>query len=144
DNRCSVLEGWFGCLKEFCNLPDDVINDPCKYLDKIGGIPYQFLHRVASACDGKPDTAYVVYQIFYDEEAEADKDDFVNELTAARETLDPKENLKIAIQTVQVRFTADDIPQDDRKKETKERALQRIKDNELYEIVKEGWILLNR
>ena len=65
-NRELVLRGWIDCINKF--LPDGKHLD----VDKVSSaqIPYQFLHRVASACyvatrkDVRP---IVAYQLFYDD-----------------------------------------------------------------------------
>lgn len=65
-NRELVLSGWIACINKF--LPSG------KHLDvgrvRCAQIPYQFLHRVASACyvaTNKNVMPIVVYQLFYDD-----------------------------------------------------------------------------
>jgi len=67
-NRESVLNGWLDYINKF--LPSSKLLDIDKIIDR-GKIPYQFLHRVASACyvaSLKRDVVPVVaYQLFYDD-----------------------------------------------------------------------------
>lgn len=57
DNRKKVIDGWR-------YLMGDHIEDDAN-LDKI---PYQLVHRVASACADSNRTPYVLYHLFYDED----------------------------------------------------------------------------
>ena len=68
ENRRLVLNGWLDCINKF--LPCSKRLDVDKIINRAK-IPYQFLHRVASACyvaSMKKDVMPVVaYQLFYDD-----------------------------------------------------------------------------
>ena len=91
-NRTEVLESWKELLRGFTEKPD---------FPDIGNIEYQFLHRTASACkDVKK--AYVVYQVFYDDDTEPELQGFINKLEMWKNRLYPNERLEFWIWTVQV------------------------------------------
>ena len=59
ENRSRVISHWLEILSPFvdAHLVEDSIPD----------IPYQFLHRTASSCEGDLNNACTVYQLFYNE-----------------------------------------------------------------------------
>lgn len=65
-NKQDVLEGWLEYIKKFGALTDEKIIAQDKVVQKQ--IPYQLLHRIASACTAaKPGgEAYVLYHLFWD------------------------------------------------------------------------------
>lgn len=70
ENRNNVLKGWIGYIKDFA----DSKGFETKTLGEYDKIPYQLLHRIASACavakqQGKKE-AIVIYQLFYDPDRE--------------------------------------------------------------------------
>lgn len=56
ENRMMVLEGWLNLIR---NCTDNEI-----HVDAILELPYQLVHRVASACYPDTQTKLVVYQLF--------------------------------------------------------------------------------
>jgi hypothetical protein len=56
DNRHSVLSGWLGLL-ERCSLEK-------LYPDSVAELPYQLVHRAASACRSDAPVRCLVYQVF--------------------------------------------------------------------------------
>lgn len=69
-------------------------------LSNIGDVPYQFFHRLASACNRSPKTAVLLYQIFYDEETKSSLQSTLELLEKARTKIQPKENLLITFQPI--------------------------------------------
>lgn len=79
---------WLSIIKDFTN---------CTKISDIKEIPYQFLHRVASACYQNESNAYVIYQIFYDLEYKSKFEDYVILIKEAVRLLKAKTNLNIYI-----------------------------------------------
>ena len=69
-------------------------------LSDIGDVPYQFFHRLASACNRSPKTAGMLYQIFYDEETKSSLQGTLELLEKAKAKIQPKGNLKITFQPI--------------------------------------------
>jgi len=59
ENRLNVLEYWKSLISNFSD---------CEDLGITSSLPYQFLHRTASACYRNEGYAAVIYQLFYDRE----------------------------------------------------------------------------
>lgn len=70
-------------------------------LTNIEDIPYQFLHRLAYACDKQPKHAILLYQLFIDDETRPTLDKILSVLTAAKDRINPKSNLKILFQQIE-------------------------------------------
>lgn len=71
DNKPAVLKGWLSYIqKAGCTSAEGI-----EELDRKA-IPYQLLHRIASACatamesEGKPRRPVVIYQMFYDRDSD--------------------------------------------------------------------------
>ncbi len=68
ENHKKVLNGWIAYIDEY--LKDRGSKLKMKNAEALKKIPYQLLHRVASAChaakEGNKATAVVVYHLFYD------------------------------------------------------------------------------
>ena len=65
ENHKKVLNGWIAYINEY--LEDRGSNWKMKRAESIKDIPYQLLHRVASACHvARKKKAIVVYHLFYD------------------------------------------------------------------------------
>lgn len=98
ENRKRVLETWIGCIEAAgCLAPDA--------RKRIDGVPYQFLHRVASACCGttsnKDPRPGVVYQLFYDNETEEAMKKFTDNLQRWKKQL-CNESIRLVILSVRV------------------------------------------
>ncbi len=68
ENRSKVLKGWFKYINDYIGSDVLKIDEFCRY----GDIPYQMVHRIASACKTAMEKsgrkAVVIYQLFYDGE----------------------------------------------------------------------------
>lgn len=93
DHRTSVLNHWKNMIIPFVESP----------LDNIDHIPYQFFHRTASACFENDGKAYVLYQLFFDDEIKSDLEKFIALINTSIEKLHPNENLKILIQKIKIK-----------------------------------------
>ena len=79
-NKWDVVDGWL----KYMGLNR-------VYVSEIGRVPYQLLHRIASAYADRGDLKpAVVYQLFYDEETEKRLDKFVEMLKDGLAFLSPK------------------------------------------------------
>ncbi len=92
ENKLKVLDYWTSLIEPFSNGYDD---------DSLLKVSYQFYHRTASACktQGK---AYVVYQIFYDNETYEFLDDYKRKLKDYVRILNPNDNLSFYIWEIEV------------------------------------------
>lgn len=72
-------------------------------LTNIEDIPYQFLHRLECACDKNPKHAILLYQLFIDDETRPSLNKMLSVLTAAKDRINPKSNLKIVFQQIECR-----------------------------------------
>lgn len=79
NNRKDVLQGWWAYIREIkCTTAESI-----EQLSDYESIPYQLLHRIASACytaKEKGKMAAVIYQIFYDDSTERKAKKFANNL----------------------------------------------------------------
>jgi len=77
------LRGWLEYIREAVGGWDiDIENDP----EIAQRVPYQLIHRIASACKVANDKAVkpmVVYQLFYDNDTEASMNRFAKRLHSA-------------------------------------------------------------
>lgn len=87
ENRDRVINHWFSFLEPFVTTSLNV--------ESVMDIPYQFIHRTASACANNEKNACVVYQIFYDKETEAKAFDFSDFLAVSVKLLKPRSTLCI-------------------------------------------------
>ena len=83
ENRELVLQYWTQLIQPFSKGID---------LDLVSDVEYQFYHRTASACKdaGK---AFVVYQVFYDEQTVAYLSSYKEKLEAYVKIINPNEQL---------------------------------------------------
>ena len=89
-NKWDVVEGWL----KYMGLSRESVS-------KIGRVPYQLLHRIASAYAGRGDLkAAVIYQLFYDEKTEKHLDKFVRMLKDGLALLSPKELHFLVVRTL--------------------------------------------
>ena len=83
ENKSQVLRGWLEYISEAVGGWDiDIENNP----ESAQVIPYQLIHRIASACKVANDKAVkpmVVYQLFYDNYTEASMNRFAKRLHSA-------------------------------------------------------------
>lgn len=102
-----VLPHWVEILKPFIKNPDSISKD--------SEIPYQFLHRTASACYVNNERAICLYQIFVSEETEENYKSFVENLSSSIAELNPHDNLEFYIQKIHVipRDLKRDLQKDD-------------------------------
>lgn len=107
ENRVKVLKYWKDMIKPFADFKEDEINS----------IPYQLLHRTASACCENNGRAVVLYQIFYDTSTDSKLDKFIKELESARSIIKPKENLHFVINKIKVDKIHEEVKEKDFKKE---------------------------
>jgi len=119
ENRENVLDHWIEIIKPY--LSNNLSNQVFK--NKIATIPYQFLHRTASACFENNGKAYVIYQIFYDSHTKIKMDKFISILKKSVEILNPNEKLKFYLYSIEIDLV---------KEINKESVLKFIKNNQLY------------
>lgn len=93
ENRRRVLDHWVNMIIPYSE--SDLTN--------IEDIPYQFLHRLACACDKHPEHAILLYQLFVDDKTRSTFNEMLSVLTAAKERINPKSNLKIVFQQIECR-----------------------------------------
>lgn len=106
----------FQTIGEWLNLPNGNRNNkmrvlkhwvnkivPCAEgaLTNIDDLPYQFVHRLACACDKNPEHAVLLYQLFIDDETRPTLDKMLSVLTAAKDRINPKSNLKVLFQQIE-------------------------------------------
>ncbi len=117
DNRTQVLKHWIAFMQ--LHLEETIS------VSDISEIPYQFLHRSASACYENHANAYVIYQIFYDDSTVDGMNSFIQLLQKSVQVLKPNNKLKFYVQKIKTKLLNDKI-------ELKS-SLDYIKKNELYE-----------
>ena len=82
ENKSKVLKGWLKYISAVVKgWGIDIENDP-----DIQRVPYQLIHRIASACKVANDKAVkpmVVYQLFYDDDTKASMNRFAKRLHSA-------------------------------------------------------------
>lgn len=86
-NRWDVLNGWLNLL----NVVTGALLTP----DLIQELPYQLIHRAASACHPKEASKWLVYHVF--SATSADADVYRRELASLRYLLGPREPLHIRL-----------------------------------------------
>ena len=122
ENRKLVLNGWLDYINKF--LP----NNKCLDIDNnIAQIPYQFLHRVASACYvamKKGVVPVVIYQLFFDDGNNGTEEDmrrFTSELTESYNELF-QGDAPIRFNVIQVKTEIDNVVRDEIRGTLSERA----------------------
>lgn len=95
ENRKKVLNYWTSLIKPFSNGYDDA---------SLNQMSYQFYHRVASACHNTNDTmtAFVVYQVFYDDETIGFLEEYKNKLRDYIKILNLNHRLRFYIWEIEV------------------------------------------
>ncbi|HMV41017.1 MAG TPA: hypothetical protein PK079_11935 [Leptospiraceae bacterium] len=122
DNRKNVLENWIQMIQPFSSSELKIEN--------IKTIPYQFLHRTASACAYyESKEVYVIYQIFYDGETKAELEKFKKEIIKAKEIINPNEKLKFYLWELEVKQCIEEAD--------KEYAFEQIKTKNIYEFLRD-------
>ncbi len=86
-NREKVLNHWTKMINPFSKG----LNGP-----NVERIDYQFYHRTASACN-ESEKAIVVYQLFYEKEAESDLNKYIEKLKEYVELINPSSNLNFYV-----------------------------------------------
>jgi len=116
ENRQKVLEHWIKCINPFLITPLEI--------ESIFNIPYQFLHRVASACYSNDGVAVVLYQLFYDDKIKGKMEKY-------KETI--SDSICLFTTTKNLRFYTHEIKVELLKTNVKyQNALQYIKSSSLY------------
>lgn len=93
NDKMRVLEHWVNKITPYSG--GDLTN--------IEDVPYQFLHRLACACDKSPEHAVLLYQLFIDDEIRPVLEGMLSVFNAARDRINPKGNLKILFQQIECR-----------------------------------------
>jgi|SRR3972149_1860479 len=93
--RLKVLDHWKEMIIPFVNSSLDI--------NEIGRLPYQFFHRTASACFDNTGKAYVLYQLFWDDDTKSDLDKFKSLINKAADSLCVKDNLRIILQNIKIK-----------------------------------------
>jgi hypothetical protein len=91
NNREQVINHWMKMITPFCEIESSFIDE----------IPYQFFHRTASVCNGKPENSVVVYQLFWDNETLKYLASFISDLKTYIKLISPKPNLQYLIHTIE-------------------------------------------
>ena len=120
ENRNRVVQHWLNMIEQFSTV------DPIRMVE----IPYQLLHRTASACFGNPLKAIVLYQIFWDSESK-NTTSFIEELKNAIRIIRPNPKLNFYIEKIEVK-SIDKID--------KEEAFERMKEKDVFEFGEPEWI----
>ncbi|HMV78689.1 MAG TPA: hypothetical protein PL048_02955 [Leptospiraceae bacterium] len=119
ENRKEVLTKWIDIVKPFSQTELNI--------ERMESIPYQFLHRTASACD-KFTYAFVIYQIFFDSETEKFLQRFKEKLKQAKEIINPNQKLKFYVWPIEVKQIIEESE--------KENAFEKMKTENIYEFIK--------
>jgi len=115
ENREKVLNHWYENIKDFI---------ACDKIDSSSTIPYQFLHRTASACFDNKKQAIVIYQLFYDEETKLKLDNFISLITKSVQFLKPKEKLSFYIWNIETELQNTEV--------SKDNVFQEMKRSDIY------------
>ncbi len=96
EHKRNIKNQWFKYIRNInATYNDDLLDDT---------IPYQFLHRTASACykcDGK--TPVLVYQLFYDNENINKKDEFIGNLKEWANRLGFTDKIKFIVIEIEIK-----------------------------------------
>lgn len=95
DHKIAIKKNWFRYIKEIgaTSLSD---------VSELPDIPYQFLHRTASACFDKTRNSVLIYQIFYDDSNETKMKEFVANLEKWSRELGFTEKIKFFVIKVKI------------------------------------------
>jgi hypothetical protein len=123
-NKLKVLDYWTSLIRPFSNGFDN---------DSLQQISYQFYHRTASACkDSK--RAFVVYQVFYDNETCGFLKDYNSKLKDYARVLNPNDKLSYYIWEIEVVQKIKDNKKKDPFGEMKFQNIYEIIKTDLYKI----------
>lgn len=86
-NRSDVLRGWLGLLQRCCGRRITI--------DDVGHLPYQLVHRAASACYPAGPRRWLVYQLF--EVPALEQTSYLQDLRALADLLGPTRDISIAL-----------------------------------------------
>ena len=120
NNRNEVLNHWKKIIEAYSDLD----------MERFEELPYQFLHRTASACFENPKKAIVLYQIFWDSESQK-IDTFLDELKDSVRIINPRENLEYYVEKVEVKSI---------EFQDKDLAFQKLKEEDIFNFGKIEWI----
>ena len=95
-NRSEVLEGWLGLLRTG--------EATCPQMADVADLPYQIIHRAASACFPSSKVKWLVYQVFGDSEEELKI--YEADLRALRAVLPESHHLSMGVALSLARPTA--------------------------------------
>lgn len=101
EHKIAIKENWFRYIKEAgaTSLSD---------VSELPDIPYQFLHRAASACFGNPKNPVLIYQLFYDDSNKNKMEEFVKDLETWGKELEFTDKIKFFV--IKVKITnVDDV-----------------------------------
>lgn len=107
DNRKNVLSSWCEMIQPFSKNSKIISSNIEDVISEINDMDYQFFHRTASACFNNKNNAYVVYQIFYDDNTKEKSNTYVEELKRFINTINPNNNLKFLIQKTKISLKQD-------------------------------------
>ena len=106
ENRRAVLNHWINIIAPYSEGK----------FDQESALPYQFLHRTASACYGNPKNAVVIFQLFWDTETQHRLDSFIEELKNYMQLVQPRTNLRYVVHTIETHlgdnFAAENVFQE--------------------------------
>lgn len=124
-HKIAIKENWFRYIKE---AGATYLSDVSELTD----IPYQFLHRTASACFDKSKIPVLIYQIFYDDSNKDKMEEFVKDLENWGKELDFTDKIKFFV--IKVKITnADYAKKKYQKLENPSDLFLNLKDDDIYE-----------
>lgn len=106
-NRLDVLAGWLKYIVDFGGVNNLPNIQGFAQKDEAKMIPYQLIHRIASACavaKEKRKKAIVVYQLFYDHDNEIKRNEFSNKLYKAVCALGIKDTVQFYVIGVETKY----------------------------------------
>ena len=92
ENKLNVLNHWKNIISEFSN--------GC--FDESSELAYQFLHRTASACYENKNIAYVMYQLFWDDNTRKSLKLFEDDIKKYIRIISPNNRLKYLIHKIEI------------------------------------------
>lgn len=100
NHKIAIKENWFRYIKEAgaTSLSD---------VSELTDIPYQFLHRTASACFDKNKIPVLIYQLFYDDSNKGKMEEFVKDLENWGKELDFTDKIKFFVIKVKIKNIED-------------------------------------
>lgn len=93
ENKKMVLKCWTDLIQKFSN---GIL------YSELHKVSYQFIHRAASACCGSK-RAFVIYQLFYDENTEPYLDKYIDNLKKFIKIINPTNDLQFFVWEVDVK-----------------------------------------